>query len=107
MPNLGRRRYRSWERERSAVGARRRAVLLVGDVVEPGDAVALVVDLDQRQVGHEPRRRGAVPVLLARLEEHAVARPDDLDRAAAPPAEADALEHEDRLAVRVRVPRGA
>ena len=28
--------------------------------------------------------RGAVPVLLARLEEHAVARPDHLHRPAAP-----------------------
>ena len=35
---------------------------------------------------------GAVPVLLAGLEEDAVAGPDHLDRPAAPLREADALE---------------
>ena len=53
------------------------------------------------------RLAGAVPVLLARLEEDAVAGPDQLDRAAAALAEADALGDPDRLAVRVRVPGGA
>ena len=48
----------------------------------------------------------AVPVLLARLEEHAVAGTDHLDRPAAPLREADALGDVDGLAVRVRVPRG-
>jgi hypothetical protein len=46
-------------------------------------------------------------MLLARLEEDAISRPDDLDRAAATLAEADALQDEDRLAVRMRVPRRA
>ena len=41
--------------------------------------------------------RGAVPVVLAGLKEHAVAGPDDLDRAAFALAEADALGDEDRL----------
>ena len=58
-------------------------------------------------MGHEAVRRGAVPVLLAGLEEDAVAGADDLDRAAAPLAEADALGDVDRLAVRVGVPGGA
>jgi hypothetical protein len=46
-------------------------------------------------------------VFLARLEEDAVAGADDLDRVAAPLAEAYALGDPDRLAVRVRVPGGA
>ena len=92
---------------RSAVDRGCRRVLLVADVVAPGRGVALVVDLEHRDVGHEARRRRAVPVLLARLEEHAVAGPDDLDGPAAPLAQADALEDPDRLTVRVRVPGGA
>jgi hypothetical protein len=51
--------------------------------------VAFVVDLQHREVGHEAVRGGAVPMVLARLEEDAVARADDLDRAAPPLAEAD------------------
>ena len=50
---------------------------------------------------------GAVPVILARLEEHAVAWSDGLDRAALALAEADTFGDEDRLAVRVGVPGGA
>jgi len=51
-------------------------------------------------------RGGAVPVVLVGLEEHAVAGADDLDRAAAPLAQADALGDVDGLAVWVRVPGG-
>ena len=58
-------------------------------------------------MSHEPGRSGAVPVLLARLEEDAIARPDDLDRAAAPLRVTDSLGDPDRLAVRVGVPGGA
>src|SRR5436309_2815521 len=58
-------------------------------------------------MGHEAVRSRAVPVLLARLEEDAIAGADHFDRPAAPLAEADALGDPDRLAVRVRVPRGA
>src|SRR2546429_7303823 len=75
----------------SGVKRRRRSVLLIGDVRAPGDGAALVVDLLQGEVGHEAGRRGAVPVVLARLEEHAVAGPDHLDRPTAPLAEADTL----------------
>ena len=82
------------------------AVLRVGDVVAPSGGVALVVNVDDRDVGHEAVRRGAVPVLLLGLEEDAVARPDDLDRLAAALAQAHALGDEDRLAVGVGVPRG-
>src|SRR5438094_6545273 len=55
-------------------------------------------------MGHEAVRSRAMPVLLARLEEDAVAGADLLDRAAAALAEADALGDPDRLAVRVRMP---
>src|SRR5690348_14074141 len=89
------------------LGGRRGRVLLVGDVLAPRRRMALLVDLQQRDVRHQPRRRRAVPVLLARLEEDAVSRPDHLDRAAATLAVADALGDPDRLAVRMRVPGGA
>src|SRR5437016_1856339 len=59
----------------------RRVVLLVGDVLAPRDGAALVVDLLHREVGHEAVGGGAVPVLLARLEEDPITRPDGLDRA--------------------------
>src|SRR5580765_7466971 len=90
-----------------SVEGRRRRVLLVGDVLAPRRRVAFLVDLDHREMRHEPTRRGAVPVLLAGLEEDAVTRADHLDRAAAPLAVADALRDTDSLAVRVRVPGGA
>ena len=49
----------------------------------------------------------AVPVLLAGLEEDAVAWADQLDRPAAALADADTFEHPDRLSVRMRMPGGA
>src|ERR1700733_6065142 len=58
---------------------RRRAVLIVGDMRRPRRIVALVVDLDQREMGHEPRGRRTVPVVLGRLEEHAITGADHLD----------------------------
>jgi hypothetical protein len=48
-------------------------------------------------MGHELVGRRSVPVVLAGLEEDAVAGPDLLDRAAAALAEADALGYVDRL----------
>src|SRR3954453_19931125 len=86
---------------------RRGVVLLVRDVLAPGDRAAAVVVLLHGDVSHEAVGRGAVPVVLAGLEEDAVAGADDLDRSALALAEADALGDEDRLAVRVRVPCGA
>jgi len=44
----------------------------------------------------EPLRGGAVPVLLAGLEEDAVSRADHLDRPAAPLGVADTFEDVDR-----------
>src|SRR5207244_4126816 len=86
---------------------RRLAVLLVADLLAPGDDLARVVRLLQRDVGHEPPRGGAMPVFLARLEEDAVARADDLDRTALALAEADPFGDPDRLPVRVGMPGGA
>src|SRR5829696_1335389 len=68
---------------------------------------ARLVVLLHGDVDHEAVRRGAVPVVLARLEEDAIAGPDDLDLPALALAEADAFDDEDRLSVRVGVPRGA
>src|SRR4051794_2288059 len=66
-----------------SVGARRRrAVLLVGHVLTPGDRVAGLVVLLHGDVGHEAVGAGAVPVVLPRLEEDAVAGPNLLDGAA-------------------------
>src|SRR5215208_5262740 len=93
-------------RSSSAADGWRGAVLLVADVLAPRDGTALVVDFLHRYVGHEAVRGGAVPVVLAGLEEHAVARADYLDRFAAALREADALGDVDGLAVGVGVPRG-
>src|SRR3954447_24425703 len=91
----------------SARALARAAVLLVGDVLAPCHGAAGLVVLLHGDVGHEAVGRGAVPVILCGLEEHAVAGADRLDRAALALAPADALGDEDRLAVRVRVPGGA
>ena len=91
----------------SAVDGWRGAVLLVADVLTPRDGAALLVDLLHREVGHEAVGGGAVPVVLARLEEHPVAGADHLDLPAAALAEADALGDVDGLAVGVGVPRRA
>src|SRR5271165_665129 len=82
-------------------------VFVVGDLLSPRCAVAIVVDVEHRDVRHEPVGCGAVPVVLAGLEEDPVAGADGLDRAAAALAAADALGDEDRLAVGMGVPRGA
>src|SRR2546429_1505471 len=55
----------------------------------------------------KPRWGGAVPVVLAWLEEDAIARPNQLDRPAFPLAHANALGDPDRLTERVRMPGGA
>jgi hypothetical protein len=66
-------------------------------VLAPGGAVAVLVDVEHREVGHESVWGGAVPVILAGLKEDTVARADDLDRAAAPLAAAHSLEDVDPL----------
>src|SRR4051794_33210340 len=88
------------------VGRRFGGVLLVADVLAPGDRAARLVDLLHGDVEHEAVRRGAVPVVFAGLEEDAVAGADDLDRPALALAPADALGDEDRLPVGVGVPGG-
>jgi hypothetical protein len=52
------------------------------------------------------KRLGAVPVVLAGLEKHAITGPDHLDWPAAALCETDALGHVDGLTVRVHMPRG-
>src|SRR3954447_2660349 len=88
------------------VARRPRAVLVVGDVASPRHRTARRVGLLHGDVHHEAVGRGAVPVVLARLEEDAVAGADDLHLTALALAEADTLGHEDRLAVRMGVPGG-
>src|SRR6266542_1484001 len=56
------------------------AVLVVRDVFAPCHGVAFIVDVEHREVGHESVWGGTVPMLLARLEEHAVTWSYDLDR---------------------------
>src|SRR5213079_3075753 len=82
-------------------------VVGVADVVAPGDDVAVLVGLLHCDVGHDAGWGGAVPVVLAGLEEDAVAGSDHFDRAAFALAEADAFGDPDRLAVWVGVPGGA
>src|SRR6202020_190965 len=86
---------------------RRAVVLLVGDVFTPGGRTARLIDLLNREVGHEAIGSGTVPMLLPGLEAHAIAGPDLLDRATPVLAAPDALDHVDGLAARVGVPRGA
>src|SRR4051794_41753344 len=81
-------------------------VFLVGDVVEPGDDLTLLVRLLHCDVGHEPVGSRAVPVLFAGLDVDDVAGPNLLDLAAATCDEADAVGDVQRLASRVRVPGG-
>jgi hypothetical protein len=76
-------------------------------VLTPGDRAPGLVVLLQRETDHEAVGRGAVPVVLTRLEEDPVSGTDDLYGAAFTPAQADALGDEDRLTVRVGVPSGA
>src|SRR3954452_20843975 len=83
------------------------AVLLVGDVVEPGDDLTVLVCLLHRDVCHVPVGGRAVPVLLARLDVDDVARADLLDPVASGRDEADAVGDVEGLALGVVVPGGA
>jgi hypothetical protein len=49
--------------------------VLVGYVRAPADGAAALIFLLDRDVSHEPRRGGSMPVILAWLEEDAIARP--------------------------------
>src|SRR5579875_4082556 len=88
-------------------GSPRLRVLIVAHGLAPRDGSAALVGLLDRDVNHEAVRDGAMPVVLARLEEHAVAGADHLGRGALALAEPDPLGDEDRLAVRMGVPGGA
>src|SRR3954470_4315023 len=70
-------------------------VLLVRDVLAPRHRAPGLVVLLHGDVDHEAVGRRAVPVVLARLEEDAIAGPDLLDRPTLALAEADALRDED------------
>src|SRR4051812_14918131 len=72
----------------------------------PNDGRPSVVRLLDCDVDHEPVGCGAVPVVLVRLEEHAVAGANDLYRSVLALAEPDTLGDEDRLPQRMGVPRG-
>ncbi len=76
-------------------------------MLAPFDGVTRLVNLLHRDVGHEPVGGGTVPVILPRLEVHAVTRPYDLDRPAAALAAAKALGNVNGLSEGVGVPRGA
>src|SRR5579884_41700 len=84
---------------------RGRSVLLIGDVGTPHGGATVLVHLLQREMGHEAIGRGAVPVILAGLEEDPVAGADDLNGAAATLHETDTLDDEERLPKGVGVPR--
>src|SRR5947209_9866051 len=81
-------------------------VLLVGDVVEPRDDLALFVGFLHGDVGHEPVGCGAVPVLLVRLDVNDVTGTDLLDLTSASCDESFAVGDVKRLAFRVCVPCG-
>src|SRR5689334_2929487 len=78
--------------ERATTGG---PVLLLGDVTAPRHRIAGFVGLVHRDMDHESIRRGAVPVVLAGLEEDAVSGMDELDRSAVTLAQPDAFEDED------------
>src|SRR5438128_5136362 len=90
----------------SVADSRRVRVFVVADRTAPVGGVALIVDLEHGDVGHQALGVRAVPMLFAGLEEDAVAWADQLDRPAAALAYADTLEYPDRLTVRMRVPGG-
>jgi hypothetical protein len=84
-----------------------RGILVVADVDAPDRAVAFVIDFDHRKVRHEPIQSGTVPMILPGLEEHPVARADDLNGCTTPLDEPDSFDDVDGLSVRMCVPRCA
>ena len=82
------------------------AVLLVADLLHPVDHLAVQLFLNG-DVRHGGGRRGAVPVLLAGREPDHVTGPDLLDGAAPALHPAAAGRDDQRLAERMRVPRGS
>src|SRR5208282_1729631 len=78
-------------------------VLLVGDLFEPLDGLAVEGLLD-RDVRHRRRRRRAVPVLLVRPDGDDVTRTDLLDGSTPALVETAPEGDDERLPERVRVP---
>src|SRR5438270_11017613 len=89
----------------SAPDFRRGGVFLVRHMITPSSGVSFIVHLLHRDMRHEPVRHRAMPVLLARLKEDTVARPDHLYPVTSPLTKAGAFEDPDRLPVRMLVPR--
>ena len=81
-------------------------VLLVADLFQPVRGLAVEPFLNG-DVRHRGGWRCAVPVLLTRREPDHVTGPDFLDRPAPALRAAAASRHDQRLAQRVRVPRGS
>src|SRR5947209_7711050 len=81
----------------ATVSALSGAVLVVGDVVEPGDDLSLRVGLVECEVRHEAFGGGAVPVLFVWRDEHDISGPDLLHLAAAGGDVADAVGDVQRL----------
>ena len=82
-------------------------VLVVGDMVEPPNYLAVVVGLLNGYVRHEAVQGGAVPVLFVRLDVDDIARTDLAHLAAAPGDVPDAVGHVESLSECMRVPRVA
>src|SRR3954447_23735136 len=85
--------------------ARRLVVLLVGDVLAPRGALALLAGFRQREVSKQPVGRGAVPMQRIGRDVDRIARTQYLRLLALETDAADAAEAIERLADRVRVPR--
>src|SRR5215469_7667268 len=82
------------------------AVLLVRDLFEPLDSLAIERFLN-RDVRHGNRWARAVPMLLAGLEPHHIARPDFFAGAAPFLGPAESGQDNERLAKRVCMPCGS
>jgi hypothetical protein len=80
--------------------------LFGGDFFHPVGGLA-VEHFDDGDVGHGREGCGAVPMLFARREPDDVTRANFLDRSSPTLHPATAASHDERLAQRVRVPRGA
>jgi|SRR3954468_15956032 hypothetical protein len=84
-----------------------RAVLLVGEVIEPGHDLSVRIGLHDRDVRHVAVGVCAVPVLLAGLDIDDVPGADLLDAAISCRDEADAVGDLEGLALGAVVPGGA
>src|SRR5436305_4044732 len=81
----------------------RRLVLLIAHMFEPFDGLA-IERLLNRDVRHRRSWRGAMPMLLTRLEPHHIARPDLFDRLPVALNETTPRGDDENLAERVSMP---